>query len=255
MDSWMGQHDGCARRRRRFRGRVTPRPWKTVYLIVALDVATEQFCEQGYTCVRWRGPTNSYLGTAKLAATRDLLALGLNVVCSEMDVLWVKNPLPLLGVHVTDIEAPGSPAHAKSLRAVRDGDALQWNPEICHWCELETGWRPNQNSSLVRGEDADLQFSSHALSPEVNIGFYFARARRDGRSAVVREGVRAIETACRPAILNALKVIVRGDESASTAAGWPTACARAYNEAKSWRLDQFCVDQARKFPPERYSPR
>jgi hypothetical protein len=227
--------------RRRSRG--------VVYLIVALDSATEQFCKQsGYTCVRWRGPPDAYLGTAKLAATRDLLALGLNVVCSEMDVLWVKNPLPLLGVGVTRLwHGEDEEEAAATLRAVRDGDALQWNPEICHWCSLQTGWRPNQNATYIRGEDADLQFSSHALSSEVNIGFYFARARHDGRSAqVFARALHAVEMACRPKILQALQVTGVGEGSAAAAQteGWPTnACAHAYNEAKSWRLDQFCVDQ------------
>ena len=219
---------------------------RTIYLIVALDLETEIFCkDKGYTYIRWRGPSHSYLGSAKLAATRDILALGVDVVCSEMDVLWVQNPLPLLGVGIDQNQIhTKNDVETAEIEMSRNGDALQWNPEICHWCPLQSGWRPNPLEP-IRGEDADLQFSSHALLAEVNIGFYYARARNDGRTALIfQQSLHAIEIACRKETLDLLDVVMPQDMFAETKQGWPTnACAKIYNKIKSWRLDQFLVDQ------------
>tara|TARA_B110000090_G_C13355666_1_gene436577 strand:- start:75 stop:1652 length:1578 start_codon:yes stop_codon:yes gene_type:complete len=226
-----------------------------------MDGETQSFCDQeNYACVRWRGPPEAYLGTMKLAATRDLLALGVDVLCSEMDVLWVTNPLLLLGAnHVPKrtkekniVRVSVLPSYKKNL--VREGDAIQWNPEICHWCQLQNGWRPNKQAHHlirrhIRGEEADLQFSSHALVPEVNIGFYLARAAGGHAEALFAGALTAMERACNPDTMSQILDLDTPSSSSTksqtvNAKGWPVdTCAKVYNSVKNWRLDQFIIDQ------------
>ena len=120
-------------------------------------------------CVEWPiGTVGNYepvetgeswrdIGLIKFAATLALLELGRDVVFSEMDVFWVRDPLPLMLSEQGAAPAPSRP---------------QWAREQCHWCAHMGGARP----PFPPAEAADLQISGHAAHSRVNIGFYFMRA-------------------------------------------------------------------------------
>jgi hypothetical protein len=121
------------------------------YLMIALDREVSNLChEKHLCCVEWSGPRD--IGLVKFVTTSNLLHRGIDVLVSEMDVFWLRNPLPfLLGSTV---------------------GAQQWQPETCHWCRRTQGQRP----PFASAEEADLQISGHALIAQVNIGFYFLRS-------------------------------------------------------------------------------
>jgi hypothetical protein len=119
------------------------------HVIVAIDGPTEQYCTANrLNCVRWPSagslsPPKVGYDWIKFSATLMLLEVGVAVLMSEMDVVWLHDPLAVR-------------PHGESAGAH-------------HWGATMAGRQSCKTAAV------DLEVSGHALHPRVNCGYYHAR--------------------------------------------------------------------------------
>jgi hypothetical protein len=180
------------------------------YIVVAMDGETMAFCrEHGLVCVRWReataegeaaaaqegGGANPHtakvradVGRVKFAATLALLQLGRSVIFSEMDVVWLRDPIPGFGWRSATAPGGGALEAAAAAAAAVGSGGEGGEEQACNerWCGLMAGALSPWRCGGAGGRSCDLLMTAHSEHSRVNIGFFFAAPTARARSFLRR---------------------------------------------------------------------